>query len=184
MSRTLSATLLCGGLVLGVWGCQREEGAEAEQMEETGAVAEAEAMALPDTTGAALWAYLEAADYQANWGLWPDKGELYTGQQPHGALLTTYLNPAAQHELQAMAGSMPAGAIIVKENYKPDSTLAAVTVMYKVEGYDPDHNDWFWLKRLPDGTIEVEGRGAGCIACHTAQAANDYVFTGPLSGGM
>jgi hypothetical protein len=184
MSRIFVTTLLCSGLVLGVWSCQREEGAEAEQMEETAATAEVEEMALPDASGGALWNYLEAVDYRANWELWPDKGELYTGQEPHGVLLTTYLNPAARGALAAMAGSMPAGAMIVKENYMPDSTLAAVTVMYKVEGYYAQHNDWFWLKRLPDGTIEVEGRGAGCIACHSAQASNDYVFTGSLTGGM
>jgi hypothetical protein len=139
-------------------------------------------MAMPDTAGAALWTYLESADYRANWALWPDKGELYEGQQPHGALLTTYLNPRAYEALTGAAGSMPAGAIIVKENYMPDSTLAATTVMYKVEGYDPDNNNWYWLKRLADGTIEVEGRGAGCIACHTAQRENDMIMTGSLGG--
>jgi hypothetical protein len=141
-------------------------------------------MALPDTTGAAVWSYLEAADYRANWELWPGKGELYTGQEPHGALLTTYLNRAAHAALTGMAGSMPAGAIIVKENYMPDRTLAAITVMYKVEGYDSANNDWYWVKRLADGTIEVQGRGAGCIGCHSAQQGNDYIFTGSLSGQM
>jgi hypothetical protein len=184
MSRVFIATLLCGGLVLSVWSCQREEGAEGEQMEETTATAEVEEIALPNASGAALWRYLEAVDYRANWELWPDKGELYVGQEPHGVLLTTYLNPAAEQALASMAGSMPAGAIIVKENYMPDSTLAAVTVMYKVEGYYPTHKDWFWLKRLADGTTEVEGRAAGCIACHSAQANNDYIFTGSLTGGM
>ena len=66
----------------------------------------------------------------------------------------------------------------------PDSTVAAITVMYKVEGYDPANNDWYWVKRLADGTIEVQGRGAGCIGCHGAQKGNDYIFTGSLSGQM
>ncbi len=155
-------------------------------MEESGAM-EGEGMmgemAMPDTTGAALWTYLESADYRANWELWPDKGELYAGQEPHGALLTTYLNPVAHEALTGMAGSMPNGAIIVKENYMPDSTLAATTVMYKVDGFDPEHSNWYWLKVVADGTIEVQGRGAGCIACHSGQADNDYVFTGSLGGG-
>ncbi len=191
--RTLMRTFLYAGLALGAWSCQRQEGGEtAEMAEGEAAVQEGEAVMqeeglaqeLPDTTGAAVWAYLESADYRANWELWPGKGELYTGQEPHGALLTTYLNPAAYEALSGMAGSMPAGAIIVKENYMPDSTLAAITIMYKVDGYDPANNDWHWTKRLADGTIEVEGRGAGCIACHRTQQANDYVFTGSLSGQM
>ena len=184
MSRVFVATLLYGGLMLGVWSCQREESGETEQTEQAAAATEAEAVALPATSAAAVWRYLEAADYKANWALWPGKGEFYVGQEPHGALLTTYLNRAAQRAVTGKAGSMPAGAIIVKENSLPDSTLAAVTVMYKVEGYYPAHHDWFWLKRLPDGKIEVEGRGAVCIACHSAQAGNDYIFTSSLSGAM
>jgi hypothetical protein len=182
-----TALLMCIGLALGSWACQAQESGEVGEMEETRATQEGEGMqgeiAMPDTTGAALWSYLQSADYRANWQLWPDKGELYLGQEPHGALLTTYLNPAAYEALTGMAGTMPPGAIIVKENYTPDSTLAAATVMHKVEGYDPDNRDWFWLKVLADGTIEVQGRGAGCIVCHSAQADNDYLYTGPLGGG-
>lgn len=187
LSRSLLVSSVCA-LALLAWSCQAEEqGDEMGEMEESGAM-EGEGMmgemAMPDTTGAALWAHLESADYRANWELWPDKGELYTGQEPHGMLLTTYLNPAARQALTGMAGSMPGGAIIVKENYMPDSTLAATTVMYKASGYDSANNDWFWLKRLADGTIEVQGRGAGCIACHGAQRANDFIFTGSLGGEM
>ncbi len=183
LPRSVFASLVCA-LALVAWSCQAQE--EGGEMEESGAM-EAGAMmaemALPDTTGAALWSYLGSADYRADWELWPDKGELYTGQEPHGMLLTTYLNPSAHEALTGMAGTMPTGAIIVKENYMPDSTLAATTVMYKADGFDPEHGNWYWLKVLADGTIEVQGRGAGCIACHSAEADNDYVFTGSLGGG-
>ncbi|MGD2218361.1 MAG: cytochrome P460 family protein [Gemmatimonadales bacterium] len=183
LSRSLFVSLLCG-LALVAWSCQaQEEGAETGEMEEMGEAAAVEQVALPDTSGAAVWDYLETVDFAANWELWPDKGELYVGQEPHGALLTTYLNPAAHEALTDMAGAMPTGAIIVKENYMPDSTLAATTVMYKVDGFDPEHGNWYWLKVLADGTIEVQGRGAGCIACHSGQADNDYIFTGSLGGG-
>jgi hypothetical protein len=160
LARALFTTILCGCFAVGTWSCQRQETGEMEEMAEGEAMTENEGMAegegmmqemaLPDTMGAAVWSHLEAADYHANWELWPGKGKLYTGQEPHGALLTTYLNPAAHAALTVMAGSMPAGAIIVKENYMPDSTLAAITVMYKVEGYDPANNDWYWVKRLAE----------------------------------
>ncbi len=158
-------------------------GEEEAAMEEGSAMEETAGMeaSAPDTTAEALWSYLEHEDYQNNWALWPGKGELYEGQEPHGALLTTYLNPMALDAYTNKAGSMPAGAIIVKENYTPDSTLAAVTVMYKSEGYNPQHSDWFWLKRLADGAVEVQGRGQGCISCHSGQDDNDYLFTGSLS---
>ena len=148
-----------------------------------------EMMAAMDTTGAAVWAHLQDEDYQANWQLWPDKGTLYTGQEPHGMLLTTYLNDVAYAALTGDATVMPEGAVIVKENYTPDSTLAAVTVMYKASaGYNPDHNDWFFTKHLPDGMLDqspdgmpLEGRLDGCQNCHTAQKANDYLFTSQLN---
>jgi len=143
--------------------------------------------AQPDTTGAAMWAYLQEVGYQSNWQPWPGKGELYSGQEPHGMLLTTYLNDVAAGALTAQVGSMPEGAIVVKENYMPDSTLAAVTVMYKRSGYNPEHNDWFFTKHLPSGELDqtstgmpMEGRLAGCQNCHGGVSANDYIFTGSL----
>ncbi|MFQ5679146.1 MAG: cytochrome P460 family protein [Gemmatimonadota bacterium] len=154
---------------------EEEAAAEAEPAAET----EAE-VAQPDTTAEALWAHLEESDYQGNWSTWPGKGELYEGQEPHGMLLTTYLNPLALDALTNGAGSMPTGAIVVKENYMPDSTFAAATVMYKAAGYDPEHNDWFWMKRNADGTVEAQGRVGMCYGCHAGGADNDYLMTAPI----
>lgn len=177
--------LLAGAMALALVACASDEpGGEGESaMEDESAMEQAVGMdaSAPDTTAEGLWSYLEHEDYQNNWALWPGKGELYEGQEPHGALLTTYVNPLALGALTNHAGSMPAGAIVVKENYTPDSSLAAVTVMYKSPGYNARHNDWYWLKRLADGTVEVQGRGTMCISCHGGQSDNDYLFTGSLS---
>ncbi len=116
---------------------------------------------LPGATAASVLAYLEEVDYQESWELWPGRGEKYQGGDPHRMLLGTYLNPAAYDALGDKAGVMPNGAIILKENYTPEGDLAANTVMYKKPGYDPDHNDWFWLKVLTNGTGEKEGMVRG-----------------------
>ena len=139
-----------------------------------------QASTAPDTTGLGLWAHLESADYRSNWEIWPGKGTLYAGREPHGMLLTTYVNAAAFDALTNRTGVMPPGAIIVKENYMPDSTYAAATVMFKVPNYDPLHHDWFWLKRNADGTVEAQGRVQMCQGCHAAERENDYLFTGPI----
>jgi hypothetical protein len=139
-------------------------------------------LALPDTLAAAVWGYLKAVDYRSSWQRWPGKGEFYPGTQPHGVLLTTYLNPVAFEALTAGAPAIPPGSIVVKENYLPDSTLIAVTTMYKVPGYNPGHNDWFFTSQSPSGEVEVEGRVEGCIACHMGRAGNDYLFTGAVGG--
>ena len=75
---------------------------------------------------------------------------------------------------------MANNSIIVKENYSPDKKLVAVTVMYKVKGYNAEAGDWFWVKYGPDFGTLAEGKVKGCLACHGAAASNDYVFTGTV----
>ncbi len=128
-----------------------------------------------------LWASLQQANYADNWTTVPGKGTLYRGQGPHGMLLSTYLNPAAAKAMAEKPGSMPDGAIIVKENYKPDKTLAAITVMVKENGYSPEYGDWFWVKYAPDGSVQAAGQPAGCISCHGSVRSNDYIFTFPVA---
>ena len=134
----------------------------------------------PDTTAAAVMEYLQQVNYQETWELWPGKGEKYAASAPHGMLLTTYLNSAAFAALNDKAGSMPDGAIIVKENYTAKGVLDATTIMYKVAGFNPEHNDWFWTKVAADGTIKKEGKVEGCQTCHGGKKDNDYVMTGVL----
>ena len=161
-------------------------GSGEEQADETPAAAVASAPE-PDTTGAAIWAHLQGINYTEAFNLWPEKGEFYQGTEPHGMLLTTYLNDIAFEALNGDAATMPGGAIVVKENYMPDSTLAAVTTMFKVPGYNADHADWFFTKHLASGELdkmpngmEMEGRLPGCQNCHIARTNNDYLFTGDL----
>lgn len=115
--------------------------------------------------------------------MWPGKAELYSGGEPHGMLLTTYVNAVAMEALRTGAGTMPTGAVIVKENFMPDSTHAATTVMYKTDSFNPDHNHWWFLKRNADGSVDAAGRGAGCESCHGAGlgADNDYILTDDFS---
>ena len=113
----------------------------------------------------------------------PAKGKLYKGTEPHGALLTTYVNNPALAAIKGKKGTMPAGAIVVKENYMPDKKLAAITVMYKVAGYNPEGGDWFWAKYTPDGKVEAEGKSGMadmCIGCHGKAKGNDFLYTGEL----
>lgn len=97
----------------------------------------------PEPTGESLWQHLQGEDYTQNWQRWPGTEALYEGSDPHGMLLTTYVNDIAREAITNQNGIMSDGAIIVKENYMPDSTFGAVTTMYKVDGYNPEHHDWF-----------------------------------------
>lgn len=128
-------------------------------------------------------------------------GTPYTGQHPHGAILDTV-------ETTLQVGGRN-GALIVKRNYggegvskqkvadDPRKWLGAVTVMFERErGYDPDNQDWFWAKYLPDGSLDknpagkplagrvAKGMDAGCIACHRSAPGGDLVFNHDRHGSM
>jgi hypothetical protein len=117
----------------------------------------------------------------------------YEGTEPHGVILATIEGTI---EVDGHAGT-----VIVKNNFggegvtkdqvanDPDKWLRAVTVMFQREaGYDPDNQNWFWAKYLPDGTLdknpkgmELAGRVAtgadvGCIACNSGATGGDYLF--------
>ncbi|MGR3759373.1 cytochrome P460 family protein [Roseobacteraceae bacterium NS-SX3] len=116
----------------------------------------------------------------------------YEGIEPHGMMLETFYTTATVNG--------HTGTLVVKRNYGPEGVgaaevladpgthLAAVTVMFRrEEGYDPDNQNWFWAKYLPDGSLDknpkgmrlagrvAKGMDAGCIACHSGQ--EDYLFT-------
>ena len=175
----LKLVAIAVGLAVVTAACGSSDGGDTGQATASGTAA--------DTTGAAIWAHIHEANYATEWQLWPDKGRLYRGTEPHGMLLTTYLNDIAYEALTRGAREMPAGAIVVKENHMPDSTLAAVTTMFKAPGYNGEHNDWFFTKHLATGALDrmpngmaMEGRLPGCQNCHLGVRANDYLFTGQL----
>lgn len=121
----------------------------------------------------------------------------YKGTPPHGQVLE-YLETMItvdNHE----------GVVMVKKNYagegeldalktgvlnEREKHLASITVMFqRQDGYDPDHDNWYWAKFQPDGELEknpkgmalagrvAKGTNKGCIACHGSAPGNDYVFT-------
>lgn len=128
----------------------------------------------PTVKAKALWDMMQSQNYQETWALYPGKGKLYKGQEPHGMLLTTYVNQEADKGLRSGNKELPKGSILIKENYMPDKTLAAVTVMDKTgDGKD----DWFWVKYNPDGSVAkmgdtpLAGKPGGCIGCHAASTS-------------
>lgn len=136
----------------------------------------------PKAEGKALYNYITIGNNYKNWNKWPGTGELYPRSpgSPHGDFLTTYVSNDALSAIQGKKGSLPDESIVVKENYDANKNLAALTVMYKENGYDPQNNDWFWAKYGTDGSVQAEGKVQDCIGCHGRQKDNDYTFTGSL----
>lgn len=134
----------------------------------------------PGADAQAVWTYITQTKPYTKWPRWPGKGKFYAGRHPHGALLTTYVSKDAGKVIKKKQGAFANGAFIVKENYTADKTLAAVTVMYKIDGYNPEAGDWFWAKYKADGSVEAGGKVEGCINCHRDRADHDWVFTGDI----
>jgi hypothetical protein len=134
---------------------------------------------LPGPDAEKLNEYIIRYDPYRAWGMWPGKGKLYKGTEPHGALLTTFVNNTASYSIKKKKG-LADGSIIVKENYTAEKKFVALTVMYKIKGYNPEGGDWFWVKYSPDGKVEASGKVKGCIDCHAKQKDNDYLFTGKV----
>lgn len=127
--------------------------------------------------GEMLWQKLQEAQYAENWETLPDRDRLYQGTEPHGAWLSTFLDPIAMEALASQPGQLPVGATIVKENYDEDQELAGITVMQKQANYGDAYPYWVWASYAPDGSIQASGAVEGCITCHSEAQANDYVFT-------
>jgi hypothetical protein len=123
--------------------------------------------------------YIIGQEPYKKWDMWPGKGELYKGTEPHGSLLTSYVNDIALQSIKNMKG-MDNNSIIVKENYAPNKKLVAVTAIYKVKGYDPENGDWFWVKYDANLNVLSEGKAKGCLACHGTVKDNDFIFTGKV----
>ncbi len=135
---------------------------------------------MPMTSAGDIRQHIIGQSPYKTWDMWPGKGKMYEGTEPHGSLLTTYVNDIALKSIKKLNG-MANNSIVVKENYSPDKKLVAITVMYKVKGFNAETGDWYWVKYGPDYDTIAEGNVKGCIACHNSASANDYIFTGKVT---
>jgi len=135
---------------------------------------------LPSADGEKFWTYISKTNPYKSWGMWPGHERMYPGHSPHGAYVKLYANDIALKAANKAGKAMPYGAILIKENYDKDKkTLSVITPMYKVKGFNPDGDNWFWAKYSPDGTPMQVGKVGGCMNCHSVQKSRDWIFTEP-----
>ena len=79
-------------------------------------------------------------------------------------------------------------SLIVLESIGQEAEdIKAINVMFRVVGYYPEHNDWYWVQydkngkvsRLPsaDANARMAGRVQSCIRCHAQAEGGDYVVS-------
>ncbi len=126
-----------------------------------------------------FYIYLTQDTPYPSWALWPGKGRLSPGKAPHGAYVTTYVNPAALRSIEGGEG-MAYGALILTENYDADKKLSGLMVMLKIKGYNSRGGDWHWFHYDPRGAVLAAGRAENCLNCHRSKKDNDFVMTAPV----
>ncbi|MCP4118691.1 MAG: cytochrome P460 family protein [Desulfobacteraceae bacterium] len=128
---------------------------------------------MPGPDPAALWHHITVESPYQQWQFWPDHQGMQPGRAPHGPRHKVYVNDRA---INSKSPPVQYGSIAVKENYSKKNVLKAITVMYKIDGYNPDANDWFWAKYTPQGKADKYGKPKGCVGCHGTRAKNDFIL--------
>ncbi len=105
------------------------------------------------------------------------------GSDPHNGTKNVYVNK--DRETIAPNGKQkfpyPNGSIVVKEANRPGKDyIGLIAIMRKVEGSNPDHNDWEFIeyaRNKQEADFTVLASGGICWGCHSGVENMDYVFT-------
>ena len=121
----------------------------------------------------------EAISSYRDWPQHPDFAGVQVSDAGHGPTVQLWLNTLASEALVAGDG-VPDGGILVKEGYGDEvvGDLSVVTVMWKRDGYDPDHADWFWARFDPETDEATHaGQESACYSCHESlDEDGDYLL--------
>jgi hypothetical protein len=107
------------------------------------------------------------------------------GGSPHGTVRIWY-SADLEGLLDREEFTAPVGAVAIKEfDGNNDNVVDGYAVMVKREaGYDPEHHDWAYEVRDPQGQVlasPAPGKNPACISCHRAAERTDYLAGTKLS---
>jgi len=121
----------------------------------------------------------EINGYQS-WGQISEFSGIQPSNNAHGSYVQVWINEIAESFVSdsSSSGQLPNGSLIVKEGYSDSngSDVNKITIMKKIEGYDPNNNDWFWANYNSGGDLGGKnGREASCFNCHAT--GQDYILS-------
>lgn len=116
-----------------------------------------------------LWTSIEG--YQ-EWPQFDGFEGITFGDTVHGDWVQVWVNDVGAADPQGL----PYGTIVVKEGYDDEAGTKKrnITVMERIEGYDPENGDWFYAQYNKKGTPGAAGKVGFCIDCH--DDVPDYIF--------
>jgi hypothetical protein len=160
--------LIC---IIGISGCADQENDSVSAGPEDGIDPQ-----VPTPDAESIFSGFTVSDNYKDWSIWPGQGPMMEGNGVHGDYITIYVSEDALPLAEQGGMAMPYGAMVVKEGFNSDRELTGLYLMYKIEDFDPDHNDWFWASYSPEGNVRAEGKVGGCINCHEGKKDIDYIF--------
>ena len=139
------------------YGCENDEGKSEDEK-----------------TAEDIWQEIQG---YSNWGQALDwSGVKASLDGTHGNFVQIWLNQEALPSFEdSTSANLPYGSISVKEGYSSSdgTSINTITVMKKIEGFDPDHGDWFWASFDPNGDVNKAGSISSCYNCHAS--GTDYI---------
>ncbi|MCI5207286.1 MAG: hypothetical protein D3910_00475 [Candidatus Electrothrix sp. ATG2] len=139
--------------------------------------ASALAAEMPEPNGAAVWKFITEESSFKDWKRLPEIPKTHGAYVPDTPEQKTYANKQA---LESTKLPLNNGAMVAKYNLSPANEIKAITIMYKVKGYNPSAGDWFWVEYDPEGKVLKEGKDESCIKCHSRAADNDHLLAHDL----
>ncbi len=123
------------------------------------------------TMGDSLWESMQG--YQS-WSSPEDWEGFQESASIHGDYIRIYLNSVMAQN----PADPPVGSIVVKEGFAEEdaSSMKAITVMQKVEGYGADAGGWFYARYSASGSMTHAGTPAMCTDCHRKARGGDFLF--------
>lgn len=93
-----------------------------------------------------------------------------------------YVDDLAKDTYLAASSPYPECSRIVKAQYTDETAteVEELTIMVKMpEGYDPEHNDWWYARYDPTGTEAISSGKmvTDCRTCHEQASETDYLFS-------
>ena len=107
------------------------------------------------------------------------EGHKDMGVAPH---VDVYVDDLAKDTYLAVSSPYPECSRIAKATYTDETAteVEKLGIMVKMpEGYDPEHNDWWYAVYDPTGT-EASAQGKtifNCRDCHQQVSGTDYLFS-------
>lgn len=150
----------------------------------TNSTTDSSLLKMPEPDAEALWKYISQENSFTEWAVWENGKGLNddASTASYSPNHKVYLNSQAV-ELRKTIIPYPNESILVSYIRSPAGEPKAVTVMYKVKGYNPAAGDWFWAKYSLTGEVEEAGKVKRCISCHAKKIpGNDYIASTSLKG--